>query len=282
MKVAFVGTEGSGKTTLSALFIRFLAGRGLPVMAIDGDVTQRLAEALDVGRRPAALSAHLLEIKEYLRGTNPRIASADAMVETTPPGRGSWLLRFGGADPVHDLAIGTPCGARLLVTGPRHDDLTTGVVGLYLNHLVDGPHEYVVADCAEESDKFDLIFVVTEPTGTGVSVYRRWASYAMAHGISIALVANKIGNDQDLAFLREQTGADPLAWFALGSDPATEPMDLLAAAVDECEKDWFAFSRRAARSHASFARSDRAAVRALLAQIDPGFTVPAPQRSLSR
>jgi CO dehydrogenase maturation factor len=46
MRVAFVGKGGSGKTTLSALFARHLAHSGAPVVAIDGDIDQHLAEAL--------------------------------------------------------------------------------------------------------------------------------------------------------------------------------------------------------------------------------------------
>src|SRR5258708_6211098 len=117
MRVAFAGKGGSGKTTLSSLFIRYLAAQGLPVVAIDADINQHLAEALGAGQDPPALGAHLMQIKDYLRGSNPRIASAAAMVKTTPPGRGSLLLRTGGDDPVHRLAIGTPCGARLMATG---------------------------------------------------------------------------------------------------------------------------------------------------------------------
>jgi CO dehydrogenase maturation factor len=36
---------------------------------------------------------HLEAIKDYLRGDNPRIRSTATMVKTTPPGRGSRLLR---------------------------------------------------------------------------------------------------------------------------------------------------------------------------------------------
>jgi hypothetical protein len=121
MKIAFAGKGGSGKTTLSSLFVWHLAAQGLPVVAIDADINQHLAEALGAGQ-PSAMGAHLTEIKEYLRGTNPRISSAAAMVKTTPPGRGSRLLRHGGPDPVHDLAADTPCGALLLATGPFDED----------------------------------------------------------------------------------------------------------------------------------------------------------------
>src|SRR5258708_21114142 len=107
VKIAFAGKGGSGKTTLSSMFTRHLAAQGLPVVAIDADINQHLAEALGASE-PPPLGAHLTEIKEYLRGTNPRITSAASMVKTTPPGRGSRLLRHAGPDPVHGLAADTP------------------------------------------------------------------------------------------------------------------------------------------------------------------------------
>jgi CO dehydrogenase maturation factor len=186
VKIAFAGKGGSGKTTLSSLFVRYLAARGLPVVAIDADINQHLAEALAAGE-PRPMGAHLPEIKEHLRGTNSRISSAAAMIKTTPPGSGSRLLRPGGADPVHALGVTAPCGALLLATGPFEDDdlgvacyhAKTGAVELYLNHLVDGAGEYVVVDCTAGADsfasglftRFDLTVLVAEPTRKGISVY---------------------------------------------------------------------------------------------------------------
>src|SRR5919197_4770199 len=104
VKIAFVGKGGSGKTTLSSLFVRHLVAAGAPVVAIDADINQHLAAALGLPEEEAAaipaLGEHLPKIKEYLRGDNPRISSAEAMVKTTPPGRGSRLLRIGGDDPI--------------------------------------------------------------------------------------------------------------------------------------------------------------------------------------
>ncbi|HYS41257.1 MAG TPA: AAA family ATPase, partial [Pseudonocardiaceae bacterium] len=97
MKIAFVGKGGSGKTTLASLFASHLAAAGRPVLALDADINQHLAAALGADETLAdglpTLGDHLPLIKDYLRGDNPRIPSADAMIKTTPPGAGSRLLR---------------------------------------------------------------------------------------------------------------------------------------------------------------------------------------------
>jgi len=307
VKIAFAGKGGSGKTTLSALFTRHLAARGLPVVAIDADINQHLAEALGAGQ-PPAMGAHLAQVKEYLRGANPRISSAAAMVKTTPPGRGSRLLRPGGDDPVHALAVDTPCGARLLATGPfEEEDLgvacyhsKTGAVELYLNHLIDGPGEYVVVDCTAGADsfasglftRFDLTILVAEPTRRGISAWRQWQGYAAGYGVALAVAGNKVQDLQDVAFLREQAGDDLLAW--LGHEPAIRAMEqgqpftlsdlspatrtALAAIQDRVDaqpRDWDGYARQAAEFHARNARAwaSGAAGEDLTAQVDPDFTL---------
>jgi CO dehydrogenase maturation factor len=308
VKIAFAGKGGSGKTTLSSLFTRHLAAQGLPVVAIDADINQHLAEALGVDREPPAMGAHLTEIKEYLRGSNPRIRSAAAMVKTTPPGRGSRLLRHGGPDPVHDLAVGTPCGARLLATGPFTDEdlgvacyhSKTGAVELYLNHLIDGPGEYVVVDCTAGADsfasglftRFDLTLLVAEPTRKGISVYRQWQDYAAGYDVALAVAGNKVQTDEDLAFLREHTGDDLVTW--LGHEPAIRAMEqgrpfrmadlsegtsaalgVLQSALDARPRDWARYTRQAAEFHVrnAHAWASAAAGEDLAGQVDPGFSL---------
>ena len=46
MRIAFVGKGGSGKTTMAAMFSRYLAELGNPVLAVDADINQHLGEAL--------------------------------------------------------------------------------------------------------------------------------------------------------------------------------------------------------------------------------------------
>ncbi|MGH3299055.1 MAG: ATP-binding protein [Trebonia sp.] len=308
MKIAFAGKGGSGKTTLSSLFTRHLAAQGLPVVAIDADINQHLAEALGAHREPPAMGAHLTEIKEYLRGSNPRISSAAAMVKTTPPGHGSRLLRPGGPDPVHDLAVDAPCGARLLATGPfTEEDLgvacyhsKTGAVELYLNHLVDAPREYVVVDCTAGADsfasglftRFDLTVLVSEPTRKGIGVYRQWQDYAVGYDVAVVVAGNKVQTDEDVAFLREHAGADLATW--LGHEPAIRAMEqgrpfsmadlsdgtsaalsVLQSTLDARPRDLARYTRQAAEFHVKNARAwaSAAAGEDLAAQVDPGFAL---------
>ncbi|TDC52697.1 ATP-binding protein [Actinomadura sp. KC345] len=322
MKVAFVGKGGSGKTTLSSLFVRHLAGRGLPVVAIDADINQHLGVALgldeDRAAKIPALGDRLHEIKEHLRGDNPRISSASAMVKTTPPGAGSRLLRFRGDDPFHDAGqemgpdgVMGGAGITLLATGPfKDDDLgvacyhsKTGAVELYLNHLVDLPGEYVVVDMTAGADtfasglftRFDLMFLVAEPTRKGVGVYRQYTEYARDYDVAIRVVGNKVQTDDDIAYLREYVGDDLLTWVGQSAavraleqgrggvaleDGNAAALDRMRAEVDACVKDWDEFQRQAVEFHVKNARSwaSRAVGEDLEDQVDPGFRFPAAYR----
>ena len=161
------------------------------------------------------------------------------MVKTTPPGRGSRLLRHGGPDPVHDLGADAPCGARLLATGPfDEDDLgvacyhsKTGAVELYLNHLVDGPGEYVVVDCTAGADsfasglftRFDLTVLVAEPTRKGISVYRQWQGTPPATIPPSPWPGTRCRAPRMWPFLREHADGGLLAWF--GYERAVRAME---------------------------------------------------------
>ena len=305
MRVAFVGKGGSGKTTMSALFARHVASQGDPVVAVDADINQHLALVLGAEEPPEPLGSHLTEIKELLRGDNPRIPSADAMVKTTPPGRGSRLLSFDDLA-ASEYAVTTPEGIRLLATGPfSADDLgvacyhsKVGAVELLLNHLVDGPGEYVVVDMTAGADsfasglftRFDLTFLVAEPTRQGVSVYRQYRDYAADFGVPIAVIGNKVHGPADVDFLRGQVGDDLLTWmehssavrameqghaFALTDlEPVNaDALTILHKHLDEQEKDWVRFGRHATEFHLRNARAwanERTGLD-LATQIDPGF-----------
>ncbi|WP_405553891.1 ATP-binding protein [Streptomyces sp. NBC_01171] len=318
MKIAFVGKGGSGKTTLSSLFIRHLAAAGAPVVAIDADINQHLGPALGLDEDQAAalpaMGDRLPLIKDHLRGTNPRIASAETMIKTTPPGTGSRLVRISEPDAVYDACarpVELDGGAvRLMVTGPFTDaDLgvacyhsKTGAVELFLNHLVDGPGEYVVVDMTAGSDsfasgmftRFDMTFLVAEPTRKGVSVYRQYKEYARDFGVTLKVVGNKVQGPDDVDFLREEVGDDLLVtvghsdWvramekgrpprFGLLEDGNVRALETLRAAADATYelRDWERYTRQMVHFHLRNAQSwgNERTGADLAAQIDPGFVL---------
>ena len=312
MKIAFVGKGGSGKTTLAALFARHLAAAGVPLLAGDADIDQHLAVALGATEQQAtrlpALGDHLTEIKDHLRGDNPRISSAAAMVKTTPPGRGSRVLRIGEPSPIWDALVREVGGVRLAVTGPfAPEDLgvacyhsKVGAVELLLNHLVDGRGEYVVVDMTAGADsfssglftRFDATLLVCEPTLRSVGVYRQYVGHARDFGVRVHVVGNKVESTADEEFLREHVGADLLtcigrsAYVRSGEQRGSLPLDrlepvnraalsVLRSTADAAVKDWSAYSRQAAEFHlrnATAWASDRVG-EDLAHQVDPTFVL---------
>jgi CO dehydrogenase maturation factor len=310
VKIAFVGKGGSGKTTLASLFVSQLVAQGRPVLALDADINQHLATALGASEAEASalptLGEHLPLVKEYLRGENPRISSADAMVKTTPPGAGSRLLRVAEDNPVYAACVREVGGARLAVTGPFGEgDLgvacyhsKVGAVELLLNHLVDGQGEYVVVDMTAGADafasglftRFDVTFLVCEPTVRSVGVYRQYLGYARDFGVRVAVVGNKVSDEEDVAFLRREVGEDLLTCVGRSGHVraaergevrpigALEPenlaaLDTMRALVDRTEQDWDTYQRQGVEFHlrnATAWASDRAG-EDLAGQVDHGF-----------
>ncbi|MEV7470850.1 ATP-binding protein [Streptomyces kronopolitis] len=318
MKIAFVGKGGSGKTTLSSLFIRHLAAARVPVIAVDADINQHLGAALGLDEAEAAalpaMGAHLPLIKDYLRGSNPRIPSSESMIKTTPPGEGSRLLRVGEANPVY-AACARPVelddsAVRLMATGPfTESDLgvacyhsKVGAVELCLNHLVDGRGEYVVVDMTAGSDsfasgmftRFDMTFLVAEPTRKGVAVYRQYSEYARDFGVPLKVVGNKVQGPEDLAFLRDEVGDDLLvtvghsdwvramekgrpARFTQLEEANRTALRTLHDTADAAyaDRDWERYTRQMVHFHLKNAESWGNAKTGvdLAAQVDPAFVL---------
>jgi CO dehydrogenase maturation factor len=282
------------------------------VLAIDADINQHLGAML--GADHATLNAipslgneiHL--IKEYLRGTNPRIVSADHMIKTTPPGTGSRLLRVQEDNPLYRHFTRSVDGVRFMAVGAFTDaDLgvkcyhsKTSAVELLLNHLIDTPGEYVVVDMTAGSDafasglftRFDLTIIVVEPTLQSIAVYEQYKRYAEGYGIAIKAVSNKVDSPDDIAFLKEKLGADMIGTITQSPfvqamsrgvlRPITElepdnqkALENIIACADAQVKNWKQFYEQAVLFHIKNAEgwANTAYGCDLTTQIDPTFAL---------
>ncbi len=138
--------------------------------------------------------------------------------------------------------------------------------------------------------RFDVTFLVVEPTRKAVSVWRQYCEYARDHGVVIKAVGNKVQGAEDIAFLREQLGEDllvcfehsgfvraleqgrPLGLEALEAANRTA-LERLREAVDATPRDWERFYRQMVDVHTKNARAwaNRLAGEDLTDQIDPEF-----------
>lgn len=310
MKIAFVGKGGSGKTTLTALLGKALAREGLAVLGIDADINQHLAEALGMDREDASKIPHLgneiTRIKEYCRGSNPRIASASEMIKTTPPGSGSKIVRLGEKNPLLEHFSRTTGGVRIMATGPfTEEDLgvkcyhsKTGSVELLLNHLADGKQDYVLVDMTAGADsfasglftRFDATFVVVEPTQKSLGVYSQYQGYARPYGVQVHAVGNKVSDARDESFLRGHLGEALVATIPFSSavrraeqgeslsleeceEGVEEGLATLRRIIETSSQDREAFYRHMVEFHRKNAESWGNALvgKDLALQIDPDF-----------
>lgn len=236
MKIAFVGKGGSGKSTISSLFIRYLNDRrGAGVLALDADLNMNLAGLLGV-RMPADkhLSApqNAVALRKFLKGNNQRVRDENAFLPTTPAADGSGII----------LSVDDPHLAPYAVRVKENPPLSLLTVGTYvaeeigqacyhtnlfvaenlLTHTIFEKDEWLVADMVAGTDafsyslhlQFDAIILIVEPTPESVEVCKLYDGLAKEAGMGqlVHLIANKIEDDEDLNYIRQATGKEPLGF----------------------------------------------------------------------
>ena len=240
MKIAFVGKGGSGKSTISSLFIRHLAEQKQRVIAVDADINQNLAgliEAEFVADKALSRESNKAFIRSTLVGNNSRIENAQVMIKTTPPGNGSHLIEFIDDDTiVKKYATKFSPTSYFMHVGTYEDD-GIGIscyhtsLSIFENILSHTPavafDEWVVADMVAGTDAFsgplhamfDVLFVVVDPSVESIGVFNQFLKLATAAGVEdrVRLIANKVEDDEDIAYITNKTGYTPVVAFMYDS-----------------------------------------------------------------
>ncbi len=312
MKIALVGKGGSGKTTISALLARHAASKGRAVLAVDADINQHLGASFGFTKNALArlpkLGHETDRIKEYLRGTNPRIASAAAMVKTTPPSTGSRLLHLTKPNPLWKRFMRQKDGVRFMAVGAMDESdigvkcyhAKTGGIELILGHLIDTKEECVVCDMTAGADsfasgmfvRFDITLLVAEPTEKSVAVCKQYMRYAKGWNLNVKIIGNQAENGQDKAFLKKAFGKNLVACLSRsayirqserGDTPPLarlesvnkKALDAVMTEIDACKKNWKKSYRDAITLHIKNAESwaNKAIGADVTKQIEPDFSM---------
>lgn len=225
MKIAFVGKGGSGKSTLSSLFIRYLQNvRKRNVLAIDADLNMNLAGLLGVTIDEQTLMARpdvAESIRNFLKGGNKRVPDVSKFLPTTPPGAGSNLVcsaQEPGLQPFCVNVSQSPIVNLLTVGSYDKDGIGQTcyhshlfVAENILSHTVTSPDFTIVCDMVAGTDafaysmhlQFDAIVLIAEPTPESTEVCKLYMDLARQCGVDklIHLVGNKVEDADDIEFI---------------------------------------------------------------------------------
>ncbi|MBM3231899.1 ATP-binding protein [Candidatus Pacearchaeota archaeon] len=285
MRIAFVGKGGSGKTTITGLFAKYLASKNKKILVIDADINQHLGSSLGFEDTKLidekTLGNNIDWIKDFFRNRNSLIGSSKEMIKTTPPGEGSRLINLESKEFFDKFELKNN-GIRLLrVGGFSEQDIgtkcyhsKTGTLELLFNHLIDSKDDYILVDMTAGADsfasglftKFDMTLIVVEPTKKSIDVYKQYKEYAKIHDLKIVALGNKIYNKEEADYISYQIGEEPIAKIRsseyikkserginhginLLEEGNLEALSKVLKEVDKIEKNWYVHYELAAKYH---------------------------------
>jgi CO dehydrogenase maturation factor len=206
MKLAISGKGGVGKTTFSSLLIRTLNEMGKHVLAIDADPDANLAAAVGIADADkvtpiSEMKTLIYERTEAQPGSIGGFFKLNPKVDDLPDALSARfenikLMRLGG---VKKGGSGCICPESTLLK-------------MLVTHIVLARDEVVVMDMEAGIEHLgrgtaravDRLLVVVEPGRRSIETAGHIQHLADDIGLkNIALIGNKIRNDQDEAFLKE-------------------------------------------------------------------------------
>lgn len=214
--IAMAGKGGTGKTTLSALLIKYLTQKKLtPVLAVDADSNANLNELLNL-----EVELTIGQIRKELKGDLPPNMTRDQYMEMKVH---QALIEDKGFDL---MAMGQPDGPGCYCAANQHLAMT-------MDHLA-GNYKYIIVDNEAGMEHLsrmnmriiDHLIVTSDPSARGILTARRIAELTEPLGIEVkqkCLIVNRVPDptsNELLAKINEAvTGSDlPLGGLIHSSD----------------------------------------------------------------
>ena len=183
--IALAGKGGVGKTTISALLLKYLTERKMtPILAVDADANANLNELLGL-----TLGDTIGQIRKELKGDMPPNMTRDQYMEMKVH---QALVEASGFDL---MAMGQPDGPGCYCAANQHLAMT-------MDHLADN-YKYIVVDNEAGMEHLsrmnlrdiDYLIVVSDPSARGIMTAKRIAELTGPLGIQIkkkCLIVNRV------------------------------------------------------------------------------------------
>jgi CO dehydrogenase maturation factor len=183
--IALAGKGGTGKTTISALLIKYLREKNLtPVLAVDADANANLNELLGL-----QVGITIGQIRKELKSDLPPNITRDQYMEMKVH---QALVEERGFDL---LAMGQPDGPGCYCAANQHLAMT-------MDHLA-GNYRYILVDNEAGMEHLsrmnlrtiDHLLVISDPSARGILTARRIAELTGPLGITIkqrCLIVNRV------------------------------------------------------------------------------------------
>jgi len=216
MKIAVTGKGGVGKTTFAATLARLYASEGKNVLAADVDPDANLGLALGFSEKDLNEIVPITRMRKLVEERTG--ASADNKFYKLNP----------KVDDIPDTYSKTTNGVKLLVLGTV-DTAGSGCVcpehvmlKRIINHLVLRSNDVVILDMEAglehlgrgTTEGMDQFVVVIEPGARSIQTYQNVKRLATGLGVKqVRVVANKVRNEEDEAYIRERIPEEDLLGF---------------------------------------------------------------------
>jgi len=207
--IAMAGKGGTGKTTLSALLLRYLLKNGkTPVLAVDADSNANLNELLDL-----EVDATIGSIRKEIKGDLPPNMSRDQFMEMKVH---QALIEQKGYDL---MVMGQPDGPGCYCAANQYLAMT-------MDHLA-GNYAYILVDNEAGMEhlsrmnlrNIDNLLVISDPSARGILTARRIAELTGPLGIEIKhrhLIVNRAPDPAPEALLAKIREAEQESGLPLG------------------------------------------------------------------
>ncbi len=231
MKIAFVGKGGSGKSTITSLFLLYLIKNKKKFVCVDADLNIHIPKILGFNfpeDKFLSNQDNTFKIREFLMGKSQKIKSVKHIYKTTPPSKGVNLFEiennnfiisnffiefyngyFSAVGTYQNEGIGMSC---------YHVNLS--ILENLLTFSNNNKDDWFLCDMVAGIDafantmfiQFDLLVLIIEPTIESIEVYNQYVKLAKIAGVDnrIYVLYNKIEVNEDLLFLNKNIDSKKL------------------------------------------------------------------------